>query len=74
MTGREQVYVSVRGLTQLIEHVGDHSPVSAFGNWLYDCIGRKPLDPQQCLRRSEPLTDPFHYAFATLGIQQREFD
>jgi hypothetical protein len=74
MTGPEQVSVDLPGLGQVTQHTGHHSPVSAFGNPFFDCGGRKPLDPQQRLRRAQPLTDPPHHTLATPRKQQRKLD
>jgi hypothetical protein len=58
VTGAEQVNTGVPGLGQVLLYPGHHIPVSASGKPFLDCCRRKPLDPQQCLRRVEPLADP----------------
>ena len=74
MTSPEQLSGGVPGLGQVTKHPGHDSSVSAFGKPFFGCRGREPLDPQQRLRRAEPLTDPAHETLATSGEQQRELD
>ena len=74
VTGPEQVTAGVAGLGQVIQHPGHHRPVSPSGNPFLDRCRRKPLDPQQRLRRTEPLADPSHETLATSGEQKRELD
>ena len=58
VTGPEEVTAGVAGLGQVIQHPGHNSPVSASGNPFLHRCRRKPLDPQQRLKRTEPLADP----------------
>ena len=74
VTGTEQVRADVPGLGQLIQHPGHHRPVGTSGKSLLDCCRRKPLDPQQRLRRAKPLADSRHETLAAPGEHQRELD
>jgi hypothetical protein len=74
VTGPEQVNAGVAGLGQVIQYPGHYSPVSAAGNPFLDRCRRKPLEPQQRLRRAEPLADSPHETLATSGEQKRELD
>jgi hypothetical protein len=74
VTSPEQFNVGVPGLGHEIQHPGRDSPVSARGNPFFGCCGRKPLNPQQRLRRAEPFADPGHETLATPGEQERELE
>jgi hypothetical protein len=74
VTGTEQMSTGMPGLGQVIKHPGHNSPVGASGNPFLDRCRRKPLDPQQRLRRTEPLADPSHETLATSGEQKRELE
>jgi hypothetical protein len=74
VTGPEQVSGDVPGSGQLIQHQGYHRPVGAFGKSLLGRCCREPLDPQQGLRRAQPLANPAHETLAAPRKHQRELD
>ena len=67
MTGPEQANGLVPGFGQVIQHAGHDSPMSAIGKPFLNRLCRKPLDPQQRLRRAQPLADSPHQTFPTPG-------
>jgi hypothetical protein len=74
VTGPEQVSGDVPGSGQLIQHQGYHRPVGASGKSLLGRCCREPLDPQQGLRRAQPLANPAHETLAAPRKHQRELD